>query len=205
MAMGEAMAIRRRVLDLGCGRHKLPGAVGMDRDPRSQANVIGDLDAKRLPFRDGSFDEVQLAHVIEHLQDVVAVMAEVHRVCKPGAIVTVRTPHFSSIHSYTDPGHRQRLARGSMDQVRKDLAPDRGLEVLRKDIRFHDGPCSWPARLIYRISPNKYEKFFAFLFPARELVFELRIVKESRPECGVRNSECGMGTEAEDRDAGADG
>jgi len=167
----------RRILDLGCGRHKLPGAIGMDRDPRSQADVLGDLDAKRLPFRDGAFDEVRLAHVVEHLQDIVAVMAEVHRVCKFDAIVTVRTPHFSSIHSYTDPGHRQRLARGSMDEVRKDLAPDRGLEILRKDILFHDGPWSWAARLIYRISPNKYEKFFAFVFPARELVFELRIVK----------------------------
>lgn len=166
-----------RVLDLGCGRHKLPGAIGVDRNPRSQADVLADLNAKRLPFRDDTFDEVRLSHVIEHLEDVVAAMAEVHRICKPGARVTVRTPHFSSIHSYTDPGHRQRLARGSMDQVRKDLASDRPLEVLRKDVLFHDGVLSWPARLIYRISPNKYEKFFAFLFPARELVFELRIVK----------------------------
>lgn len=168
---------RKRVLDLGCGRHKYPGAVGMDLDPRSDADVRGDLNAKRLPFRDGVFDEVRLAHVIEHLRDVVAIMAEVHRVCRSGAVVTVRTPHFSSIHSYTDPGHRQRLARGSMDQVRKDLAPDRLLEVLRKDILFHSGFWSWPAQIIYRISPNKYEKFFAFLFPARELVFELRVLK----------------------------
>lgn len=177
---GEARApVDRRILDLGCGGHKVPGAVGVDRDPRSQADVLGDLDAKRLPFRDGLFDEVHLNHVIEHLQDVVAVMAEVHRVSKSGAVVTVRTPHFSSIHSYTDPGHRQRLARGSMDQVRKDLPPGRSIEVLRKEIRFHPRYFwSWPARLIYRISANKYEKFFAFVFPARELVFELRIVKE---------------------------
>jgi SAM-dependent methyltransferase len=173
-------SVPRRVLDLGCGRHKYPGAVGVDINPRSDADVRGDLNARRLPFRDEVFDEVRLAHVIEHLQDVVAIMAEVHRVCKSGGIVTVRTPHFSSIHSYTDPGHRQRLGRGSMDQVRKDLAPDRPLEVLRKDILFHSGFWSWPARIIYRISPTKYEKFFAFLFPARELVFELRVLKGSR-------------------------
>jgi len=172
----------RRLLDLGCGSHKHPGAVGVDRNPRSQADVLADLDAGKLPFRDGAFDEARLAHVIEHLRDVVAVMAEVHRVCKPGALVVVRTPHFSSVHSYTDPGHRQRLARGSMDQVRKDLAPACSLEILRKDVLFHHGPWSWPGRIIYRISPNKYEKFFAFMFPARELVFELRILKPGRPE-----------------------
>ncbi len=179
-AATERTLARVRMLDLGCGRHKRPGAVGVDRNPRSHADVLSDLNAARLPFRDDAFDEVHLSHVIEHLEDVVAVMAEVHRICKPGGRVTVRTPHFSSVHSYTDPGHRHRLARGSMDQVRKDLAPDRALEVLRKDILFHDGVFSWPARVIYRISPNKYEKFFAFLFPARELVFELRIMKERR-------------------------
>ena len=189
----------RRVLDLGCGGHKYPGAVGVDRNPRSQADVLGDLDAGRLPFRDGTFDEARLDHVIEHLQDVVAVMAEVHRVCKPGALVVVRTPHFSSIHAYTDPGHRQRLARGSMDQVRKDLAPGCGLEVLRKDILFHHGPWSWPGRLIYRISPNKYEKFFAFMFPARELVFELRILKPGRQELPSDGSWLRAGVMAEAR------
>ena len=168
-----------RILDLGCGRNKQPGAIGVDRNPASQADVLCDLDHLPYPFRTDSFDEVHLHHVIEHLGDVVAVTAEIWRIARHGASIRIATPHFSSIHSYTDPGHRQRLARGSFDQVRKDLPPERRIEVLRKEIRFHRRYFwSWPARLIHRISPNKYEKFFAFLFPARELVFELRIVKD---------------------------
>lgn len=168
----------RRVLDLGCGRNKQPGAVGVDHNPTSQADLLCDLDHIPYPFRSDSFDEIHLHHVIEHLEDVVAVVAEIWRIGRHGGRVFIATPHFSSVHSYTDPGHRQRLARGSFDQVRKDLPPGRDIEVVRKEIRFHDGYFwSWPARIIYRISPNKYEKFFAFLFPARELVCELRIVK----------------------------
>ena len=34
----------QRILDLGCGRDKLPGAVGMDQNPRSDADIIHDLD-----------------------------------------------------------------------------------------------------------------------------------------------------------------
>ncbi len=171
----------RRVLDLGCGWNKRPGAVGVDRNPASQADVLCDLDHIPYPFRDDTFDEVHLSHVIEHLENVVAVVAETWRIARHGGRVFIATPHFSSVHSYTDPGHRQRLARGSFGQVRKDMPPGRSIEVVRKEIRFHPGYfMSWPARLIYWISPNKYEKFFAFLFPARELVFELRIVKESR-------------------------
>ena len=174
----ERASARRRVLDLGCGRNKQPGAVGVDRDPASQADVLCDLNDVPYPFRADSFDEIHLHHVIEHLTDVVAVIAEIWRIARHGGRVLVSTPHFSSVHSYTDPGHRQRLARGSFDQVRKDLPPGRSIEVVRKEICFHPGYFwSWPAQLIYRISPNKYEKFFAFLFPARELVFELRIVK----------------------------
>jgi hypothetical protein len=113
----------------------------------------------------------------------VAVTAEIWRIGRHGATVFIATPHFSSIHSYTDPGHRQRLARGSFDQVRKDLPQGMRIEVVRKEIRFHPRYFwSWPARLIHRISPNQYEKFFAFMFPARELVFELRILKAGRQE-----------------------
>jgi SAM-dependent methyltransferase len=180
MAMGEAVANRPCILDLGCGWNKLAGALGVDRNPASQADLLCDLNAVPYPFRTDSFDEIHLHHVVEHLEDVVAVVAEIWRIARHGARVFIATPHFSSVHSYTDPGHRQRLARGSFDQVRKDLPPGRRIEVVRKEIRFHPRYFwSWPARFICRISPSKYEKFFAFVFPARELVFELRILKRA--------------------------
>ena len=179
-AIPRQLSAGRRVLDLGCGPNKQAGAIGADRNPVSQADVLCDLDSFPYPFRADSFDEIRLSHVIEHLRDVVALTAEVWRIGRHGARVFIATPHFSSIHSYTDPGHRQRLARGSFDQVRKDLPPGVRIEVVRKEIEFHRRSFwSWPARLIYRLSPNKYEKFFAFLFPARELVFELRVVKDA--------------------------
>jgi SAM-dependent methyltransferase len=176
-------AAGRRILDLGCGRNKRPGAIGADRNRASQADVLCDLDSIPYPFRGDSFDEIRLSHVIEHLSDVAAVTAEIWRIARHGATVFIATPHFSSIHSYTDPGHKQRLARGSFDQVRKDLPPGKHIEIVRREIRFHPRYFwSWPARLIHWITPNKYEMFFAFMFPARELVFELRILKAGRQE-----------------------
>jgi len=106
------ITVIQRVLDLGCGRNKLAGAVGVDRNPASQADLLCDLDSIPFPFRADSFDEIRMSHVIEHLGDVVAVMAEICRIARHGARVFIATPHFSSVHSYTDPGHRQRLARG---------------------------------------------------------------------------------------------
>jgi hypothetical protein len=51
-----------RILDVGCGPSKYPGAIGVDVNPKTAADVICDLDRGRLPFREDSFDEVRAVH-----------------------------------------------------------------------------------------------------------------------------------------------
>ena len=51
-----AIAERMKILDVGCGIHKYPGAIGVDRNPASRADVICDLDHFPYPFADSSFD-----------------------------------------------------------------------------------------------------------------------------------------------------
>src|SRR5258707_15124109 len=58
-----------RVLDIGCGANKVPGAIGMDINPRTAADVIHDLDDLPYPFADDRFDEVIGRHVIENVRD----------------------------------------------------------------------------------------------------------------------------------------
>jgi predicted SAM-dependent methyltransferase len=56
-----------RTLDVGCGIHKQPGSIGIDRNPASRADVLVDLDRFPYPFADGSFDRLTAIHVIEHV------------------------------------------------------------------------------------------------------------------------------------------
>ena len=98
-----------KILDIGCGRHKTPGAVGMDSNPRSDADVLHDLDVVPYPFPDDEFDLIVGNQVIEHVDDVLAVVAELYRVAKPGGLIRLDTPHFSDIASYTDPTHKHHL------------------------------------------------------------------------------------------------
>lgn len=100
----------RRILDVGCGTRKTPGAIGMDILPSSAADVVADLNA-HWPFEDGSFDEVVANHVLEHVPDVVHVVEEAWRVLRRGGIFVVRGPHFSSGHLvWGDPTHRRGLS-----------------------------------------------------------------------------------------------
>src|SRR2546427_429913 len=73
-----------RILDVGCGVNKRPGAVGLDRNPASRADVLADLDRHPYPFRDSSFDALYAVHVIEHVTDVIRSMEEFHRLVRAG-------------------------------------------------------------------------------------------------------------------------
>ena len=80
------------MLDVGCGRNKRPGAIGIDRNRDTAADVVADIDSGKLPFRDSAFSEVWLVHVIEHVADVIATVEEVHRISRPGGRIVIETP-----------------------------------------------------------------------------------------------------------------
>lgn len=100
---------QKRILDVGCGHVKAPGAIGVDSNPdATAADLLCDLN-RPLPFADNSFDEVRAVHVVEHLQDVLKAVSEFHRVTRPGGTLYLVTPHYSDFASWCDPRHRWHL------------------------------------------------------------------------------------------------
>src|ERR1700737_1992043 len=98
-------ARKQPTLDVGCGNSKIPGAVGIDRVPGPQVDVVHDLNTFPWPLASDTFEIVKLWSVIEHLPDILGTLEEVYRVARPGAMVLIGTPHFSSANAYTDPTH----------------------------------------------------------------------------------------------------
>lgn len=101
----------KRVLDVGCGdggwtrtvgKHLAPGGelVGVDREQHFvdlAAKSTPDAtfvkgNAESLPFEDASFDLVTCQTVLIHVADAAKVVAEMHRVVKPGGVVLVAEP-----------------------------------------------------------------------------------------------------------------
>lgn len=95
-----------KILDVGCGQNKFPGAIGIDSNRRTQADVIHDLGTFPYPFSDNEFDELICRHVIEHVPDVMAFVSELYRIAKPGARLKIVTPHYSNPDWASDPTHR---------------------------------------------------------------------------------------------------
>ncbi len=61
-----------KILDVGCGTNKHEGAIGLDNNPKTAADVIHDLGTLPYPFPDNEFDTVVSNHVVEHVPDLMA-------------------------------------------------------------------------------------------------------------------------------------
>jgi SAM-dependent methyltransferase len=172
------------VLDIGCGnKRQEPGAIGLDRQPGSSAEILCELARFPWPVRDNCAEKIYLSHFLEHQPDILRVMAEVHRIAKPGAEVLIVTPHYSSPDSYTDPTHLFHLGFHSFDYFERSGFDDftygaGGFRILERRLTFGGNllldnlGC-----LLARISINFYEKHFAWIFPARNLFCRLSVVK----------------------------
>jgi SAM-dependent methyltransferase len=174
-----------RVLQLGCGQKKMAGAVGIDFNPGSQADIIHDLNCFPYPFNDNEFDVVICEHILEHLNNLVAVMTEIHRIGQPGAKVIVDVPHFSSIHFWSDPTHKTFFSTHTFDYflagtlVREFGYSDAQFKLLQVEFPPPED-ASLLKRLVFRWINRHidfYEKHLAFILPRHLLHFELEVVK----------------------------
>lgn len=83
------------------------------------------MDIHHIPFDENTFDVVLCNHVLEHVEDDIKAMQEIHRVLKPGGVAILQVPFFRPIPektfedpSITHPREREK-AFGQDDHVRK--------------------------------------------------------------------------------------
>ncbi len=130
---------RARVLNVGGGGRQLPpdtldwfvrqAVVNVDivRHPRVECLA----DAQRLPFASDVFAGALSTAVLEHLPDPNRAVAEMRRVCKPGALIYVEVPFLQGFHA--SPHDFQRFTRSGLEHL------------FRKDADVEVGVCAGPS------------------------------------------------------------
>lgn len=93
-----------RVLDIGCGVNKQPGAWGIDI-VQDLGDQQFDLNTFPWPVPTGQFLVVYATQTLEHLNDRVRVMEEIWRVCQHGALVFITVPDGVCPGYVQDPTH----------------------------------------------------------------------------------------------------
>ena len=118
-----------------------------------------------------------LDNVIEHVKSAVHAIKEVRRLLKIGGVVDIYTPHFTSQSSWRDPTHRHHLSYFSFDIFcRTKNAHYLGgklFEIVEKKLSFGGG-LSMLGRLIFKISPEAYEKSFVIYFQLQLFISNLK-------------------------------
>jgi hypothetical protein len=192
---GESLVRRFRTLDcvkteyqklnIGCGQKHIPDAVNIDLNPAVHPDLVYDLNQMPWPFEGDSFVEVLAFDVIEHCDNVVATMDEIHRVCRREASVRITVPHFSCSNAYTDPTHRHFFGHESFDYVTGEhkfsFYTKKLFRCRLREIVFYPTLLN---RVVGRLAnrwPRAYERRWAWMFPAFFLYFELEVVKEVGP------------------------
>ena len=176
-------------LHLGCGRDIRPGYVNLDVVKIPGIDVAADLEM-RLPFRDGVFDEVLASHVLEHVRDLIPLLGELARICRPGAVLRIEVPHLSFFGAYTDPTHKRFFGYHSFDYFTPEGTYNfyTGLRfrIRRREIRFYwiknekRVVKSRAISALINAFPLFYERFLCWMLPANELYFELEVVQTAR-------------------------
>lgn len=170
-----------RILHLGCGLKRIDGAVNVDLREITGPDVVHNLDRRPWPFEDEAFDEVIAYDVIEHLEDIVATMEEIHRVSTDGAVVKLTVPHFSCANTFIDITHRHCFSWFSFHYFtgENEFPFYTAARFRRRTAKIVFTP-TVVNRVAWQLAnrwPAAYEHRWAWIFPAWFLYFELEVVK----------------------------
>lgn len=103
-------------LDIGCGKRKDEGWIGIDIQLLPGVDILHDLNLHPWPVKAGSVDQAKAWHIVEHIPPAAITekgtrlpfmefMDECWRVLKVGARLDIETPYGSSAGFINDPTH----------------------------------------------------------------------------------------------------
>ena len=107
-------------INIGCGLDKQDDEFGIDINPRSNADMIFDLNVIPWDIEDSKFESVRCDAILEHLHNFYGVMEEIWRISKNGTKTYINVPHFSDIAMYTDPTHVKFFSSNSFNTLTRD-------------------------------------------------------------------------------------
>lgn len=93
-------------LNFGCGKNIKKGYVNADITRFEGVDKTFDFNVFPYPFSDGEFDEILADNILEHLDNIPAVMKELHRISKPGGEVRIIVPYYNCYGAYNDITHK---------------------------------------------------------------------------------------------------
>ena len=181
-----------KILDVGCGTNKHEGAIGLDNNSRTDADVIHDLGSIPYPFPDDEFDLIVSNHVIEHVPDVMAFVTELYRIARHGGHIKLLTPHYTNPDWANDPTHRNHINSYTFNTfIEGREVFDFYTDVRLKPVKVYVSLLSlWRALGIefvvnldqrmpsMRFLRKFWEQYLSYMIRGKELRFDFEVIKQ---------------------------
>ncbi|MBX9838871.1 class I SAM-dependent methyltransferase [Silvanigrella sp.] len=176
-------------IDLGCGRSKKEGFIGIDSINLPNVDIVHNLNQFPYPFSNDEIDEIVMDNVLEHLDNPILVIEELYRISKNNAKITVSVPYYRSVYAYIDPTHKnffssywfsyfdpnhnffKKYSYTNINLVVKKIEFDK--EFLNSKISFFHKLLIFLAQK-YR---NFYETRVSHFYPLNSITFTLKVTK----------------------------
>jgi len=173
--------MEKKKLVLGSAGKKEPGAVTLDIDPGHAPDVVHDLNKTPWPFEDDRFESITCHHSLEHLDGIDAPLKEMHRICRKGGEIYIEVPHHTSWCA-NSPEHKLRFSYFALDGylesgITKWKTGGKKFTLIKRKITFNRAFRRYFFHTFFNKFPLYYERFWAYIIPAENLVFRLRPVK----------------------------
>jgi SAM-dependent methyltransferase len=185
-------------IDLGSGSRPRPGCYALDQLQFDGIDIVANLNEPFDLLPDNCADYVFSSHALEHVDKLLPLIAEIHRITRPGGLIEIVAPHFSNPYFYSDPTHVRFFGLYTMYYfVDSDKQPDvRKVPAFYTTARFEmesvrisfdrlnlfDRIVVPFMRYFINRSPrcqHFYERRLSWLFPAAEIRYKLRPCKPS--------------------------
>jgi SAM-dependent methyltransferase len=98
-----------RILNIGCGKDYIEGALNIDINTRVKADLYMDIGSadffKTAPLLWGSIDTIIAHDVLEHIPDLAQAMTNCRDLLKEGGEMDIIVPYDLSLGAWSDPTH----------------------------------------------------------------------------------------------------
>lgn len=98
--------VSRMRIDLGSGENKHRDCIGIDRNILGVTDIIHDFN-KRIPLERDSVSFVMCSHSLEYADNLQAVMQDIYRISRHGAIVCIVAPYAHATANMVNPEIKQ--------------------------------------------------------------------------------------------------
>jgi SAM-dependent methyltransferase len=164
-------------LNIGCGNDARAGYVNLDVNPCKGVDIVHNLNKCPYPFKDGTFDEIIAYSILEHVQDLIKTMAELHRILKPGGKLDIIVPHYNGPLAWGNPTHLRTFSHDTFRFFVKGHAQEKYAEpeclFSKATIRYRFGKgfavWNWLIEPLANLYPGLYENTPLSVFPLEGL------------------------------------